>query len=279
MDSALRPRDIQARIRAGETPEAVAEAAQTTVDKIMTYAGPVLAEREHVAERRAALVRAPRSGRVRRWGPHARRRRRSPPPRRQRRPRDGGLGRLAPRGRPLVARRPLRDAPSAEAPPSSPTTPRATTSSSTTTRRAGWSARSSPAPRRRLDDLEQARLRRRSAVPGDELPLGDDAIELVSRDETAQPRAPRRRSRRTSTTRPPPTTPRCVRRPRRRPASGRRARPTSRPPAGRCRRSAAGPRCRAGTRSCSAAATSSPPVSRAAQAGLPASTLRTCRTS
>ena len=51
MDSALRPRDIQARIRAGETPDAVAQAAQTTVDRIMTYAGPVLAERAHIAER------------------------------------------------------------------------------------------------------------------------------------------------------------------------------------------------------------------------------------
>ncbi len=51
MDSALRPRDIQARIRAGESPETVAEAAQTTVDRIMTYAGPVLAERAHIADR------------------------------------------------------------------------------------------------------------------------------------------------------------------------------------------------------------------------------------
>ena len=51
MDSVLRPRDIQARIRSGESPEAVAEAAQTSVDKIMPYAGPVLAEREHVAQR------------------------------------------------------------------------------------------------------------------------------------------------------------------------------------------------------------------------------------
>ena len=49
--SLLRPRDIQARIRAGETPEAVAEAAQTTVEKVMPYAAPVLAEREHVAQR------------------------------------------------------------------------------------------------------------------------------------------------------------------------------------------------------------------------------------
>ena len=51
MDSALRPRDIQARIRAGETPEAVAEAAQTSVDKIMAFAAPVLAERQHIADR------------------------------------------------------------------------------------------------------------------------------------------------------------------------------------------------------------------------------------
>ena len=59
MDSTLRPRDIQARIRAGETPEAVAEAAQTSVDKIMAFAAPVLAERAHVGRPRAALLRAP----------------------------------------------------------------------------------------------------------------------------------------------------------------------------------------------------------------------------
>ncbi len=51
MDSALRPRDIQTRIRAGESPESVAQAAHTTVDKIMPFAAPVLAERAHVAER------------------------------------------------------------------------------------------------------------------------------------------------------------------------------------------------------------------------------------
>ncbi|GAA4365935.1 septation protein SepH [Nocardioides caricicola] len=51
MDSALRPRDIQTRIRAGETPEAVAQAAATSVDKIMAFAAPVLAERQHVAQR------------------------------------------------------------------------------------------------------------------------------------------------------------------------------------------------------------------------------------
>jgi hypothetical protein len=49
MDSALRPRDIQARIRAGESPEHVAAAAQTSVEAIMPFAGPVIAERQHVA--------------------------------------------------------------------------------------------------------------------------------------------------------------------------------------------------------------------------------------
>ena len=51
MESALRPRDIQARIRGGESPETVAAAAQTTVDKIMAFAMPVLAERAHIADR------------------------------------------------------------------------------------------------------------------------------------------------------------------------------------------------------------------------------------
>lgn len=50
MESALRPRDIQARIRSGESPETVAAAAQTTVEAIMPFAAPVLAERAHVAQ-------------------------------------------------------------------------------------------------------------------------------------------------------------------------------------------------------------------------------------
>jgi hypothetical protein len=58
MDSALRPRDIQARIRGGATPDEVAEVAQVPVERIMGYAIPVLAEREHIAERaRTASVR------------------------------------------------------------------------------------------------------------------------------------------------------------------------------------------------------------------------------
>ncbi|MDP9823417.1 septation protein SepH [Nocardioides massiliensis] len=61
MESALRPRDIQARIRAGESAEAVAQAAQTTVDKIMAFAAPVLAERAHMADRaqRSSVRRGP----------------------------------------------------------------------------------------------------------------------------------------------------------------------------------------------------------------------------
>jgi xanthine/CO dehydrogenase XdhC/CoxF family maturation factor len=58
MDSALRPKDIQARIRAGESPQAVAELAQVPVERIMVYVVPVLAEREHIASlARAAAVR------------------------------------------------------------------------------------------------------------------------------------------------------------------------------------------------------------------------------
>ncbi|HVK30815.1 MAG TPA: septation protein SepH [Nocardioides sp.] len=64
MSSSIRPREIQTRIRAGESAETVAEAAGTTVDAIMPYVAPVLAEREHVAERalKASLRRAPGEG-------------------------------------------------------------------------------------------------------------------------------------------------------------------------------------------------------------------------
>lgn len=51
MDTPLRPRDIQARIRAGATAEEVADAARVTVEKVLVYARPVLAERAHMAQR------------------------------------------------------------------------------------------------------------------------------------------------------------------------------------------------------------------------------------
>lgn len=50
MESALRPRDIQARVRAGESLEEVAVAAGVPIDRIEPYAIPVLAERAHIAE-------------------------------------------------------------------------------------------------------------------------------------------------------------------------------------------------------------------------------------
>jgi hypothetical protein len=58
MDSQLRPRDIQARIRAGESAETVSEAAGIPLDRVRRYEGPVLAERAHIASlARATSVR------------------------------------------------------------------------------------------------------------------------------------------------------------------------------------------------------------------------------
>ena len=54
----LPPRVIQARIRAGETPEQVAATSGTRVERIMRFASPVLQERARVAEQaREARVR------------------------------------------------------------------------------------------------------------------------------------------------------------------------------------------------------------------------------
>ncbi|HEY0401439.1 MAG TPA: septation protein SepH [Blastococcus sp.] len=54
----LPPRVIQARIRSGETPEQVAAASGTRVERIMRFAHPVIQERERVAEQaRDARVR------------------------------------------------------------------------------------------------------------------------------------------------------------------------------------------------------------------------------
>ncbi len=269
MDSTLRPRDIQARIRAGESAEAVAEAAQTSVDKIMAFAGPVLAEREHVAER------AQRSNLRRSTGESA------------------------------GATRTLGDAVEAHL-RSCNVDPDLVTWDAWRREDGRWtlvgdyelSLRSgsaqftfdtpgnyvvldnedarwlvgepvaSPAPAR--DDLQRARERRLSAVPPEELPLGDDAIELVSGepDEPGEPgvpdaavgaedAAPADESvvEETLPLRPSSRTPR-LRSPPRRPsrAAKEATRPTTRlrPLAARCRRRRAGPRCRAGTRSCSA---------------------------
>lgn len=49
MDSSLRPREIQSRIRAGESADDVARAAGVPVERIEGFAAPVIAEREHIA--------------------------------------------------------------------------------------------------------------------------------------------------------------------------------------------------------------------------------------
>jgi hypothetical protein len=201
MPSTLRPRDIQARVRAGETPESVAQVAGTSVDKVMPYAEPVLAERAHVAQRalRASV---------------------------RRRPAESGA---------TAASRTLGDAVgghlrSRNVDPDTVSWDawrredgRWTLAASFTTAGRVGAAHFSfdtpgnyvvaddedahwllgeiadetsqsqvllddPAP----DELSDARRRRLSAVPADELPLGDDAIELVSEDpapEVARARA------------------------------------------------------------------------------------------
>jgi hypothetical protein len=180
MESTLRPRDIQARIRSGETPEAVAQAAQTTVEKIMPFAAPVLAERAHVAER------AQRSS-VRRKAGDAGARTLGDAVSSQLRPlnvdpntvewdawrREDGRWSLTAvydssnrKGTASFA----YDAPGNYV----------VTENDDARWLVGDAVASAPAAPPR-DDLKQARQRRLAAVPEDELPLGDDAIELANR--------------------------------------------------------------------------------------------------
>jgi hypothetical protein len=180
MDSSLRPRDIQARIRGGESPEAVAQAAQTTVDKIMAFAAPVIAERAHVAGRAQGSSLRRKAG-------------------------DTGARTL---GEAVSAH--LRsinvDPTQVEWDSWRREDGRWTlTGSFSTPQRKGTAtfafdlrgsfvtsedadarwlvgdevARPTTTTKSSRDDLQQARARRLSAVPADELPLGEDAIELV----------------------------------------------------------------------------------------------------
>ena len=50
LESKLRPREIQARIRAGQSLDDVAAEAGISVDRVLRYAGPILHEREHMAQ-------------------------------------------------------------------------------------------------------------------------------------------------------------------------------------------------------------------------------------
>ena len=63
MSPVLSPRDIQARIRAGDSAEEVARVANVPVDRVLRYAGPVLQERAMLAQHgRRTRLRSSESG-------------------------------------------------------------------------------------------------------------------------------------------------------------------------------------------------------------------------
>jgi hypothetical protein len=183
MESTLRPKDIQARIRAGESAESVATAAHTTVEKILPFANPVLAERAHVAQR------AQRSSVRRKAGEAGGARALGDAVAAQLRPlnvdpqtvewdawrREDGRWELtadfATQKRKGVARF-AYDAPGNFV----------VLENDDARWLVGESVKEAPAP---ADELKQARERRRTPIPEDVLPLGEDAIELVSEEEEA----------------------------------------------------------------------------------------------
>jgi hypothetical protein len=56
-ESELSPKEIQARLRAGESAEDVAKAAKIAIARVLRYAGPVLSERDRIVDQaRAAVV-------------------------------------------------------------------------------------------------------------------------------------------------------------------------------------------------------------------------------
>jgi Protein of unknown function (DUF3071) len=55
IEGKLRPREIQARIRAGQTAEQVAESGGLTVDNVRRFEAPILLERVHMAETAQAV--------------------------------------------------------------------------------------------------------------------------------------------------------------------------------------------------------------------------------
>lgn len=60
LESQLRPRDMQSRVRAGESAIDVAKAAGLPLDRVLRFVAPVIAEREHIAEQAlTAAVRRP----------------------------------------------------------------------------------------------------------------------------------------------------------------------------------------------------------------------------
>lgn len=55
LESQLSPREIQARIRAGQSTEEVASEAGISVERVERFAGPILHEREHIAQEAAKV--------------------------------------------------------------------------------------------------------------------------------------------------------------------------------------------------------------------------------
>ena len=55
LESRLSPREIQARIRSGQSPEEVAEDAGISVERVERFAGPILHEREYIAQEAAKV--------------------------------------------------------------------------------------------------------------------------------------------------------------------------------------------------------------------------------
>ena len=184
MESTLRPRDIQARIRAGESPEAVAQAAQTSVEKIMPFAAPVLAERAHVAERaqRSSVRRKAGEAGARTLGDAVASQLRALNVDPNHVDWDAWRredGRWALTAAYVSPKRKGTASFAYDAPGNYVVTENDD---------ARWlvgEAVAGPAAEPAARDLKRARQRRLSAVPEEELPLGDDALELVSEPDTS----------------------------------------------------------------------------------------------
>jgi hypothetical protein len=61
-ESELSPKEIQARLRAGESEEQIAKLARVPVSRVIRYAGPVISERDRIVEQaRGAVLQRPRA--------------------------------------------------------------------------------------------------------------------------------------------------------------------------------------------------------------------------
>ena len=184
MESSLRPRDIQTRIRAGETPESVAHAAGTSVEKIMPFAAPVLAERAHVAERaqRSSVRRKAGEAGARTLGDAVSSQLRALNVDPNHVDWDAWRredGRWALTAAYVSPKRKGTASFAYDAPGNY-----VVTENDDARWLVGEAVAGAPAEPAARDDLKRARQRRLSAVPEEELPLGDDALELVSEPDS-----------------------------------------------------------------------------------------------